>query len=72
MDKILCCDHSNETSLPVLSNGAICFQNFTKQNLGIFVELFCPLQHLALKGLMGIVCELVQSSTPDNSNIQGK
>ena len=31
-------------------NGAICFQNFTKRNLGIFVE-FCPWLHLALKGL---------------------
>ena len=25
------CDHLNETSLPVLSNGAICFQNFTNE-----------------------------------------
>ena len=32
LDKILWCDHSNETSLSVLSNGAICFQNFTKKN----------------------------------------
>ena len=48
------CDHSNETSLPVLSNGAICFQNFAKRNLGIFVE-FCPCPQLALKGLKGRV-----------------
>ena len=44
VDEILSCDHSNETSLPALSNGAICFQNFAKQNLGIFVE-FCPVGH---------------------------
>ena len=50
VDKILWCDHSNETPLPVLSNGPICFQNFTKRNLGIFVQ-FCPWAHLALKGL---------------------
>ena len=50
VDEILC-DYSNETSLPVLSNGAICFQNFAKQNLGIFVE-FWPWPHLALKELI--------------------
>ena len=53
VDKILRCDHSNETSLPVLSNGAICFQNIIKQNLGISVE-FCPWPLLALKGLKGL------------------
>ena len=37
VEEILSCDHSNETSLPALSNGA-------KQNLGIFVE-FCPVGH---------------------------
>ena len=30
MDEILLCDHSNESSLPVLSNGAICFSEFHK------------------------------------------
>ena len=49
VDKILWCDHSNENSLLVLSNGAICFQNFGKPNLGIFFY-FCPCSHLALKG----------------------
>ena len=49
VDEILSCEHSHETSLAALSNGAICFQNFAKQNLGIFVE-FCPWPHLALKG----------------------
>ena len=50
VDKILWCDHLNETSLPVLSNGAICFQNCTKRNLEIFVA-FYPWPHLAVKGL---------------------
>ena len=50
VDKILWCDHSNENSLLVLSNGAICFQNFGKPNLRIFFD-FCPCSHLALKGL---------------------
>ena len=44
VEEILSCDHSNETSLPAISNGAICFQNFAKQDLGIFVE-FCPVSH---------------------------
>ena len=38
IEKILLCDHLNETSLPALSSGAICLQNFTKRNLRIFVE----------------------------------
>ena len=28
VDEILCCDHSNESSLPVLSHGAICLSKF--------------------------------------------
>ena len=62
VDKILWCDHSNETSLPVLSNSAICFQNFTKRNLGIFVA-FCPWPHLALKGLKPVEAERILIST---------
>ena len=49
VDEILWCDRSSETSLPVLSSGAICFQNNTKQNLE-----FCPWPLLALKGLKGL------------------
>ena len=30
VDEILWCDHSNETSLPVLSHDAICFSKFYK------------------------------------------
>ena len=33
--KILWCDHSNETSLPVLLHGAICFATFYKNKLAI-------------------------------------
>ena len=64
VDKILWCDHSNENSLLVLSNGAIWFQNFGKPNLGIFFY-FCPCSHLALKGLtcpMGKWCFLRNSN----------
>ena len=28
MDEILWCDHSNESSLPILSHDAICFSEF--------------------------------------------
>ena len=70
MDKILCCDHSNETSLPVLSNGAICFQNFRKRNLGIFVE-FCPWPHLAVKGLM-LISRVCLGINVFNVNIERK
>ena len=38
VDKILWCDHLNETSLEVLSCGVICFKKFYKMKFGIFVE----------------------------------
>ena len=41
VDKILWCDHSNETSLAVLLHGTICFvffQYFTKRNLGFLLN----------------------------------
>ena len=34
VDKIPWCDHSNETSLPALSRGAICFSAFYKMKFG--------------------------------------
>ena len=37
-DKILCCDHLNETSSAVLSLSTICFLIFYSMKLGIFVE----------------------------------
>ena len=38
-DEILLCDHSNESSLPVLSNGTICFSKFHKIKFGKLVEV---------------------------------
>ena len=34
VDKILLCDHSNESSLPVISHDAICFSQFWKMKFG--------------------------------------
>ena len=39
VDKILRCDHSNETSLAVLLHGTICFAIFYKMKLGTFFKL---------------------------------
>ena len=50
VDKILRCDHSNETSLTVLSHGAICFSKFHKMKFGNLVEI-CFWLNLAVKGL---------------------
>ena len=33
VDEILRCDHSDETSLPVLSLGTICFSKFYKNEI---------------------------------------
>ena len=49
VDKILWCDHSNETSSAVLLHGTICFSIFYKMKLEIFLEycflllFFCAL-----------------------------
>ena len=40
VDKILWCDHSNETFSAVLLHGTICFAIFYEVKFGIFVE-FC-------------------------------
>ena len=37
MDKILWCDHLNETSLVVLSNSTVCFPALYKMKFGILV-----------------------------------
>ena len=50
VDKILRCDHSSETSLTVLSHGAICFSKFHKIKFGNLVEI-CFWLNLAVKGL---------------------
>ena len=48
VDKILWCDHSNESSLPVLTHGAICFSKFHKMKCGNLVEI-CFRLNLAVK-----------------------
>ena len=50
-DKILWCDHSNETSLPVLSHGAVCFSKFYKMKFGDLIKI-CFWLKLAVKGLI--------------------
>ena len=49
-DQILRCDHSSESSLPVLTYGAICFSKFPKMKFGHLVEI-CFWLNLAVKGL---------------------
>ena len=39
VDETLWCDHSNETSLPVLTHGATCFSKFHKMKFGIFCRI---------------------------------
>ena len=48
VDKILLCNHSNETSLAVLLHGTICFTVFSKMKFGIFLE-FCLFALLEVK-----------------------
>ena len=38
VDEILWCDHSNESFLPVLTHGAICFSKFHKMKFVNLVE----------------------------------
>ena len=54
VDEILWCDHSNESSLPVLSHDAICFSQFWKMKFGNLVET-CLWPHLAVKGLINYI-----------------
>ena len=56
VDEILWCDHSNETSLPVLTHGATCFSKFHKLKFGNLVEI-CFWLNLAVKGLNEILLE---------------
>ena len=51
VDEILWCDHSNESSLPVLSHCAICFSKRYKMKFANLVEI-CLWLHLAVKGLI--------------------
>ena len=52
VDEILWCDHSNESSLPVLTQGAICFTKFHEMKFRNLVEI-CFWLNLAVKGLIG-------------------
>ena len=61
VNEILWCDHSNETSLPVLTQGAICFSKFYKMKFANLVEI-CLWLHLAVKGLMIISLLLITLS----------
>ena len=54
VDKILRCDHSNESSLPVLTHGVLCFSKFYKMTFKHLVEI-CFWLNLALKGLSSSV-----------------
>ena len=49
-DQILWCDHSNESSLLVLTHGAICFSKFQKMKFGNLFEIYLWL-YLAVKRL---------------------
>ena len=54
LDKILWCDHSNETRSAVVSHGTICFVGFEKVKFRIFLKiLLWPL--LGVKGLNGLL-----------------
>ena len=50
VDEILSYDHSNESSLPVLSHDAICFSKFQNVKFRNLVEI-CFWLNLAVKGL---------------------
>ena len=50
VDEILRCDHSNKSSLPVLSHDAICLSKVLKMKFGNLVKI-CLWPHLAVKGL---------------------
>ena len=54
VDEIVWCHHSNESSLPVLTHGAIYFSKFHKMKFGNLVEI-CFWLNLALKGLNLII-----------------
>ena len=49
VDEIVWCDHSNESSMPVLAHGAIYFSKFHKMKFGNLVEI-CFWLNLAVKG----------------------
>ena len=50
VDQILWCNHSNESSRPVLTHGDSCLSKFYEMKFGNLVEI-CLWTHLAVKGL---------------------
>ena len=58
VDEILWCDHSNESSLPVLTHGAIYFSKFYKMKFGNLVDI-CFWLNLAIEGLMKVTFQLI-------------
>ena len=65
MDEIQWCYHSNETSLVVLSHGAIYFEAFYKLKFGYFVH-FQPF--LGVKGLKRKTNMFLRLSTKNREN----
>ena len=53
VDQILWCDHSNESSLPVLTHGAGCFSKFYKMKFANLLEI-CLWLRLAVKRLIWV------------------
>ena len=51
LDEILWCEHSNESSLPVLTRGTICFSKFYKMKFGNLVEICLWIYIWQWKGL---------------------
>ena len=55
VDEILWCDHSDETSLPILSHGTICFSKFSKMKFGNFCSIL-PLATIGSERVKGDSC----------------
>ena len=58
VDETLWSDHSNETSVPVLTRGASCFSKFHKMKFGIFFVEFYLWPNLAVKWLKTEQCDM--------------
>ena len=65
VDETLWCDHSNETSLPVLTHGATCFSKYYEMKFGIF----CWILPLATFGSDRVKTEQCDMSIPTSTAI---
>ena len=70
-NQILRCDHSNESPLPVLTHGAICFSKFHKMKFGHLVKISFWLS-LAVKGLKVLLMRFIWMVTPCDSKSKMK